>query len=213
MYSVNDMISRLPDFFKKLPGSNNFKLITIISEQFEDVKRDLDLIKAWRSIDEAEGTTLDAIGADVKQPRGKANDVAYRILIKSKIARNHSDGTIDAIIHTVSVALSIPKEQVRIVEKWNDPLEPEPAAIKMIEMPLDKIAEAGMDPINLVRIVQKATGGGVKVHAVEMNGTFEFGDLDTVSVVDKGFGDVNNNEIGGYLGAVFGAEPSDNLPI
>lgn len=220
MFSTKEIVSRFVDYFKKentsnIAMSNITKLMHIFSDQLLELHETTERVGDWRDIDHAQGKALDDIGSNVNQPRGKATDEVYRILLKSKIARNLSDGSINTIINVIAVALSVPPSQIRIVEKWHDELEPEPAALKLIEMPLQRINEAGLDPINFVRIVQKTVAAGIKVDAIELAGTFEFGDAYASSNFDasKGFGDIDNESIGGYFGAVYTPATDYELPI
>ncbi|MGM9943924.1 MAG: hypothetical protein ACI33M_03225 [Lysinibacillus sp.] len=213
MFDTKTILSRFVDYFKKDSTSNIAKLMRIFSEQMQDLNQTVNRVDDWRDIDNAEGTVLDDIGTNINQARGKATDEVYRILLKSKIARNLSDGSINTLIRVLSTALSVPSTELRIVEKWHDEIEPEPAALKLIELPLKKINEAGMDPINFLRIVQKTVAAGIKVQAIELSGTFEFGDLTDNIDNQKGFGDVNDVSIGGYLGAVYSPAQDNELPI
>lgn len=208
-------MARFVDYFKKDNTSNIAKLMRIFSEQMLELEQTINRVGDWRDIDNAEGKALDDIGTNVNQPRGKATDEVYRILLKSKIARNLSDGSINTIIKVLATALSVHPSEIRIQEKWHDKLEPEPAAIKLMELPLKRINEAGMDPANFVRIVQKTVAAGVKVQAIELSGTFEFGDAFATTNVDvtKGFGDSTDANVGGYLGAVYTPANDYELPI
>lgn len=213
MFSTKTIISRFADYFAKQPKSNLSKLISIFSDELAVLENTNKQILLWREIDNAKGNALDLIGENVIQNRGVATDEVYRILLKSKIARNLSDGTINTIIQVISIALSTDPSTIKIVEKWNDIDEPEPAAIKLIELPLTKINEAGLDPLNFIRIIQRTVAAGVKVGIIELSGTFEFGD--TTNSIDnmKGFGDINDETIGGYLGAVYTPANDQELPI
>ncbi|TKI65551.1 DUF2612 domain-containing protein [Lysinibacillus mangiferihumi] len=213
MFSTKSIVKKFADYFDKTPDSNISKLMSIFAAEAQEVKDTNDRIRQWRNIDDAEGVGLDLIGQNVNQPRGVANDEVYRILLKSKIARNLSDGTIDTIIQVLAIALSVEPKMIKIKEKWNDPLEPEPAAIKVIELPLTKLNEAGLDPTNFVRIVQRTVAAGVKVGVIELTGTFEFGDITNSIDNNKGLGDINNEVIGGYYGAVYTPSQDNELPI
>ena len=213
MFSTKTIMSRFADYFAKYPSSNLSKLISIFSDELIVLENTNKQIMLWREIDNAKGNALDLIGENVIQNRGVATDEVYRILLKSKIARNLSDGTINTIIKVISIALSTDPSTIKIVEKWNDADEPEPAAIKLIELPLTKINEAGLDPLNFIRIIQRTVAAGVKVGVIELSGTFEFGDETNVIDNLKGFGDVNNESIGGYLGAVYTPANDQELPI
>ncbi|WP_313893847.1 hypothetical protein [Psychrobacillus sp.] len=213
MFSTKLIIKRFADYFAKHPTSNLSKLISIFSDELVELEKTNKQILLWRDIEKAQGKALDLIGENVIQDRGVATDEVYRILLKSKMARNLSDGTINTIIQVISIALSTDPSTIKIVEKWNDVNEAEPAAIKLIELPLTKINEAGLDPMNFVRIVQKTVAAGVKVGVIELSGTFEFGDESNAIDNMKGFGDVNDESIGGYLGAVYIPATDQELPI
>lgn len=213
MFDLKSIVSRFSDYFNKQPDSNISKLMRIFSDELQSLHQTVNRVGDWRDIDSAEGSALDDIGTNINQARGVATDEVYRILLKSKIARNLSDGSINTIIRVLSVALSVPQKEIKIQEKWNDPLDPEPAAIKLIELPLKRINEAGLDPLNFVRIVQKTVAAGVKVGAIELSGTFEFGDISNSIDYSKGLGDVNDENIGGYLGAAYTPGTDNELPI
>lgn len=206
-------MKRFADYFSKHPTSNLSKLISIFSDELIELQETNKRILLWRDIDKAHGNALDLIGENVIQDRGVATDEVYRILLKSKMARNLSDGTINMIIQIISIALSTEPSTIKIVEKWNDIDDPEPAAIKLIELPLTKINEAGLDPMNFIRIVQRTVAAGVKVGVIELTGTFEFGDELNAIENMNGFGDINDESIGGYLGAVYTPSIDQELPI
>ena len=211
MFSIKNIMDRFSHYFKR--QGNLRKLMQIFSGELIILKQSIDLVEEWRDIDKAAGQALDDIGSNVNQPRGQATDPVYRILLKSKIARNLSDGTINTIIQVLSTALSVDKKELTIVEKWYDPDDPEPAAIKVIELPLKRLNESGLDPANFVRIIKQTVAGGVSVGTVELSGTFEFGDESNAIDPIRGFGDVNDATIGGYLGAAYTPSNDVQLPI
>ncbi|UQW98193.1 DUF2612 domain-containing protein [Rummeliibacillus sp. G93] len=212
MYSTKEIISLFTDYFKKNEDSNLYKLISLFSGELGRIKETNRLILEWRDIDKAQGKALDLIGENINQSRGVATDEVYRILLKSKIARNLSDGTINTIIKVIAIALSTDKKNIKIVEGWTDEDNPIQASIKLIEMPLEAINRAGLDPANFVRIIQKTVAAGVKVQSIELNGTFEFGDTSLSIDNSKGFADIES-DIGGYFGATFNPEKQQDLPI
>lgn len=188
-------------------------MLRIISESISEVKEGFEKIERWRDIDEAKGTTLDQIGANVGQKRGAASDDVYRILIKSKIARNLSKGDVNTIIRVIALAVGADYSDIKITAKFNDPLEPEPAAIFLMRLPLDKLAASGIELNQFVQIIQKTVGAGISVQSVELQGTFEFGGLPETVDPATGFGDVNDESVGGTLGAVYQAGTNTDLPI
>lgn len=212
MYNVKDVVKYFVDRFNKSSDSYLYKLISLFTEELELLDGTNNLMLEWRDIDKAQGLALDLIGENINQKRGVATDEVYRVLLKSKIARNLSDGTINTIINVIATALSTDKKNINIVEGWTDETNPEQASIKLMEMPLDAINKAGLDPANFVRIIQKTVAGGVKVQSVELTGTFEFGDTSMTTDNDKGFADIEGT-VGGYLGAAFSPSSDQDLPI
>lgn len=176
MITTQDIIKRLTDVFTKNPASNLGKLCAIMAEQISKIQETSERIQQWRDIDQAQGKTLDLIGSNVGQPRGITKDEIYRVLIKSRIARNLSTADINTIIRVLAVALNADYSQIKIREMHSDPTEPQPAAIKIIELPLDKINEAGLSPNQFGRIVKRTVAAGVSVGVIELTGTFSFGD-------------------------------------
>lgn len=212
MITVQDMLRRLTDVFRKDPESNVGKLMSIFAAQIQKLEQTVQRVEEWRDIDKAEGTTLDRIGENVGQPRGAATDEIYRILIKSKIARNLSKGDINTIITVLSTALDTDPSEIKIVELYNDPIAPEPAAISIIKLPLRKINEAGMNPAQFARIVQRTVAAGVRVGIIELDGTFEFAGNDGEYDINAGFADLAGT-IGGTLGAAISGNTDIDLPI
>lgn len=212
MHNVKEVIKYFVDRFKKSPDSILYKLISLFTEELELLDDTNNLMLEWRDIDKAQGPALDLIGENINQKRGVATDEVYRVLLKSKIARNLSDGTINTIINVIATALSTDKKNINIVEGWTDETNPEQASIKLMEMPLEAINKAGLDPSNFVRIIQKTVAGGVKVRSVELTGTFEFGDTSMATDNNKGFADIDGT-VGGYLGAAFSPSSNQDLPI
>ena len=212
MITAQDMLRRLTDVFRKDPESNVGKLMSIFAAQLQKLEQTARRVEEWRDIDKAEGTTLDRIGENVGQPRGMATDEIYRILIKSKIARNLSKGDINTIITVLATALNTNPSEIRIVELYNDPIEPEPAAISLIQLPIERINAVGMDPRQFAQIVQKTVAAGVRVGVIELTGTFEFGAIGDPPDSNVGFADIDQTK-GGTLGAAYSPGLVPDLPL
>ncbi|MEK3725284.1 hypothetical protein [Paenibacillus sp. FSL H8-0034] len=213
MLNVRDMLRLLTDNYNKSPQSNIGKLLSIINDQLNDLLQTLDTMEKWRDIDLAEGTTLDGIGQNVAQPRGAASDQVYRILIKTKIARNLSRGDINTVIRVIALAVKAEYSEIEIQEKYTESLEPEPAAISLLRLPLSRISDSEIDLRQFARIIQRTVAAGVRVDAVELQGTFSLAsgeELETDTAV--GFADIDQTT-GGTLGAVFTPSVETELPI
>lgn len=189
LFSFDEMRKRLVDYYNKNPDSNIGKVISILYDELQILIDTQEKIKEWRSIDSAKGTTLDRIGQNVDQPRGAATDEVYRILLKSKIARNLSKSDVNTIIQVLALALNTPPSEITIAQKFKDPIDPEPAALKIIKVPIDAITAAGMSPQQFVRIVQRTVAAGVSVSSIQLSGTFKFSKFATqTNKTEYGFG-------------------------
>ncbi|KAF6618252.1 hypothetical protein HFE03_03380 [Paenibacillus sp. EKM102P] len=213
MTSPVDLIKKLTDVFTKNPNSNIGKLFTIVAGPINDLETTFKTIEEWRDIDTAKGTTLDLIGGNVGQLRGAASDEIYRIMIKSKIARNLSKGDVNTIIRVIALAVGADYSEIKIQQKFSDPLDPEPAALSLMRLPLEKLNESGIELSQFVQIIQKTVAAGVSVQSIELAGSFEFGGLPEEVDPERGWGSVDDPNIGGKMGAVFEPGTSTDLPI
>ncbi|ADE87503.1 hypothetical protein [Deep-sea thermophilic phage D6E] len=213
MSFFTDMLSRLTDVYRKDPQSNIGKVIKILTDELDLLKTTFDRIEEWKDVDKAEGAVLDDMGVNVGQPRGSATDEIYRVLLRSKVARNFSDGTINTIIRVISIAVNADPKEVQIQELYNDMNRPEPAAIGLIQIPIRKLNEVGMSPKQFAQIVQKTVAAGVRVASIELAGTFSFSSQPIAMENDSssGFSDLSGST-GGYFGAAFSGM-DETLPM
>ncbi|WP_223068473.1 hypothetical protein [Paenibacillus caui] len=213
MFSLKDMLSRFADVFNKDPNSNLGRLIGILHAQLQEMGEAFETVRSWRGIDEAQGTTLDLIGQNVAQPRGAATDEIYRVLIRSKIARNLSKTDINTIIQVLALALNCDVADIRIQEKFNDPAQPEPAALSLIRVPIKRLNEVGMSPLQFGQIIQKTVAAGVRVAMIELSGTFRLASgYSTLEQASFGLADPEMTT-GGTLGEVYVPGNDYTLPI
>ncbi|QCT02734.1 hypothetical protein E6C60_2019 [Paenibacillus algicola] len=213
MFSLKDMLGRLTDVYNKSSTSNIGKLIGILHGQLQQVSDSLETIREWRDIDKAKGTTLDRIGENIVQARGAASDEVYRVLLKSKIARNLSKTDVNTIIQVLALALDCPYADIRIEPKYTDSSEPEPAAIKLIRVPTKRLNEVGMSPLQFGQIIQKTVAAGVRVAQIELTGTFRLSSVyDQLQTGPTGLADVDMTT-GGSLGEVYVPGNDYVLPI
>lgn len=206
---------KLTENYDKSPGSKVSRLLKIVADELEEIKVALTTIESWRDIDTAQGATLDRIGLNVEQFRGLASDDIYRVLIKSKIARNRSDGTINTMIEVLSIALDADPSEIGIQELYADEFAPEPAAISVVSVPIARLLEIGMTGPQFGQLVAKMTAAGVGLKNVELFGTFQLSSQGNVLENDLaiGLGDVNDPDVGGTLGEIYQPEQDIILPV
>lgn len=213
MYTVDYIIKHFTDalYESKKPSGTLYKVMSVLVDEFSLIEQTLATIIAYRDIDKARGMTLDLIGQNINQKRGKATDEVYRILLKSKIARNLSDGTVNTIIDVISLSLSTKPSDVKILESWEVNPNAKPS-IELMKLPITKLLESGIDQENFVAIIQKTVAGGVQVKQVELEGTFELGD-DYADDLERGMTNAMEDTYGGILGEIFGSSRNEKLPI
>ena len=213
MTLFQNMFRRLTDAYTKNEDSNIGKVLLLLSEQIDDLNGSLIAIENYRDLNQATGTTLDLIGKALGQPRGKATDEVYRILIRARIARNASDGTTDKIIHALALALNTEPTDIKVSE-LSDGGVYEPATVGLVNLPLDALLNAGMTATQFGILMQRVVAAGVRVASVDLTGTFQLAESATVSVIDgeKGLSDLTQTT-GGTLSGSFSPEQEIELPI
>lgn len=223
------ILRKLTDAYNKNPYSNMGKLIGVLVSEFEELQGVFEKIESWRSIDRAQGQALDDFGVDINQYRGTANDEIYRILLKSKTARDLSTGDTNTIIDVLSMAIDADKSDIVIEETWMDEDNPEPSGISLIEIPYERLNEVGMSGKQFVNFVAATVAAGVVVRGIDLQGTFEYGGDELEHDFGAGFSNVDNqgynfnyfisstqtikNSIGGYYGDLYDSETSKELPM
>jgi len=66
--TVEDQIIRLPDAYAKDPDSVIYRILQLDAADRDEMRAALDRVRAWRSLDDAEGAALDMIGRDLAYP-------------------------------------------------------------------------------------------------------------------------------------------------
>ncbi len=207
---LDEVYDLVPDNYDKETTSNFMKLMAVLSGAFVEIGEALDLTLVYRDVDEATGYTLDLIGKNVNQQRGRLSDDIYRVVIKSAILRNQSGGGINDIIEITAKLLNVENNTISVEELYTD-TTPEPAAIGITEVPLEALLETGMDITTFGKIVGTLVAAGVRLDTIDLSGTFVFGEtLETES--EYGFADLSQTT-GGSLGGAFTPDDSPLFPI
>lgn len=204
-----NLARRLPDTYAKHRGSRIFRLFRVVGAELAELRRALQTTERMRDIDQATGATLDGIGRNVRQPRGRLPDRAYRALIKAKIARHMSPGDVNSIKQVVSAMLDIPMTAVGVRQLWRaDP--PEPAAVE-ISAPMDALAKFELTPTQFAAIMQHVVAAGVRATSL-LGGTFELSELFETGDEERGLAD-DAMTVGGTLGEYYDVGDDIDLPL
>ena len=189
------MLRRLTDNYKK-EDSNISKLYTLIEEAAGTVN--WEKIRLWRGVKHAEGETLDLIGSNVDQGRGRVNDTVYRSLIRAKILQNKSNGTINEMIELLAFVLQVDPSDIDFKQgyEFND----EPAFILLDGIPSQDLAPIGLTTTQVKQILNIAAAGGVRVDVAFIFNTwgavsqYTWGDINTLT-----WGQVKEEELSGSI--------------
>lgn len=213
MSVFQEMFRRLTDTYTKKEDSNIGKVLLLLSEQIDDLNESFVAIENYRDLNQATGSTLDLIGKAIGQPRGKATDEVYRILLRARIARNASDGTTDKIINALALALNTDPSDIRISELTDGGVY-EPATVGLVNLPIEALLGAGMTATQFGILLQRVVAAGVRVASVDLTGSFQLSESVDSSVIDNDKGLANLDQtVGGTLSGSFSPEDEVELPI
>jgi hypothetical protein len=205
------MISRVVDAFAKNNNSNFSKLFIILSEKIDELNDTFTKIENWRDINQAEGKALDDIATNYGQKRGTTSDEILRVLIKARIARNMSDGTINKMIEALARSLDTETSTIKIKPLFS---QGEPAALMIEGIPIDALNRTGLTIPQFGYIAQAVAGAGIRVASVDLSGTFTFSSQSNVLETSTQFGFAPlNQSSGGTLGASFDPDEESQLPL
>lgn len=161
----------------------------------------LNQIAEWRDIDKAQGKVLEQIGSNVRQSRGALGDDTYRIMIKSKIKRSLSDGSIDTLIDFISFILQIEPKNVNITEFSSG------SGTLHVDVPAGAINSTGLSLAQFGQLINLVTVAGVRADVL-FQGTFSFSSNYSASETDA-----NAGFDGGTLGYAYTPGQDTSLPI
>ncbi|MFA7122217.1 MAG: hypothetical protein WC277_12110, partial [Bacilli bacterium] len=116
--TVEDQIVRLPDSYAKSADSVIYRLLHLDAADRDEMREALDRIRAWRSLDNAEGAALDLIGRDLDQTRGGMSDIEYRRRLRLRVATILSSGEIERFNEILDAFLG--RAFVGLREGWTD---------------------------------------------------------------------------------------------
>lgn len=205
MFDFDNLARNLPDSYKKTKDSNNYKILEIERLTGAKLIDTLNDIFESNDINNAVGKTLDYFGDMVGQPRGNATDEQYRFLIKAKVARNHSIGTIDSIISTLAYIFNCNPNKISLYE-YNFPATNN-GTIRIDSVPIEEIIKANLSMEQVEDIVFALLPVGITLEKIIYKGTFRF--VATESEIEteqtdgsRGFSADENSKTGGTFSLV-----------
>lgn len=116
--TVEDQIIRLPDAYAKDPDSVIYRILQLDAADRDEMRSALDRVRAWRSLDDAEGAALDMIGRDLGLPRGGMSDIEYRRRLRLRVATILSSGEIERFNEVLDALMG--RAFIGLQEGWTD---------------------------------------------------------------------------------------------
>lgn len=115
-YETTDQLVNLAShhWYKEHTG-NFYKLLNVFNKDLEHLSDSGEKVMKWRAIQDAEGTTLDLFGKDIKTYRPTKEDPPYRFLIYLKTLLARAQGTIPSIYKITSTAIGT-KDGIKITK-------------------------------------------------------------------------------------------------
>ena len=197
----------LPDAYRKTPDSNNAKILAIEKSETDKLRANIRALWDSLDLDNVGGTTLDLYGATVGQERGKATDDQYRVLIKSRIVRNLSNGDYNSIVRMMAVVFGCDPSEIVLTETET------PCHVRVDELPFGALNKAVIGLGTALKIIREVMPAGVLLESVQFTGTFEFSGGTTL-VYDEAAGFSNAAQtIGGYFGYISDGIDASDLPV
>ena len=206
-FHFDNLAKNLPDAYRKDSKSNNFKILEIERRANNEMRRTLEEIAEMFDIDKATGATLDLYGKRFGQPRGKATDAQYRLMIKSKIVRGLSSGSYKDIVDSICYTFDCDKSEVLMIDGEA------PASVRVERAPLGAVMKAGFSAKQAEQIVASLLPVTVTLEHISLDGTFEFAEGEGEYDEARGFAATEDSTVGGYFGWTEMDEDTDVLPI
>ena len=116
--TVEDQIIRLPDAYAQAPDGVINRILHLDAVVRDEMRAALDRVRAWRSLDDAEGAALDMIGRDLDLPRGGMSDIEYRRRLRLRVATILSSGEIERFNEILDAFMG--RAFIALQEGWTD---------------------------------------------------------------------------------------------
>ena len=208
-FNFDNLAKNLPDCYKKNEYSNNYKILEIERRAGAGLRDCLNDIGEILDIENATGAVLDAYGERYRQPRGKAADQQYRIMIKTKIAKTLSSGSYKDIVDVICFAFNCTIDDVLLLESSTNPM-----SVSLERLPLTAINSSGFTTAQAYQLIKSMIPAAIELQSVLFEGTFEFADTENEYDEAAGFAiSETDQSIGGYLGGAASDASENPLPI
>lgn len=197
-FNKENHVKNLPDIFCKTKTSNNYKLLELERLTVEEYRQTLQELFDMIDLDSAEGKTLDMYGETVGQPRGRAADEQYVLMIKAKLMQNLSNGSYPSVLNSLCTTFNCEPSQIYIEESES------PCKVNAVKIPLEAVIKADITAEETERLIKSLLPVGISLESYLYEGTFTFSDLENEYNEYEGFSNSEEDTKGGYFGVSSG---------
>lgn len=103
--STDELLAEISEYWANYSESNLGNLMAVFNEPLGNLNRDAKKVGEWRTVKDAQGSTLDILGQDRKAYRTSDNDDFYRFLIYIRFLIARAQGTEPSILDIAETAL------------------------------------------------------------------------------------------------------------
>jgi|Deesub1362B_J571_1020462.scaffolds.fasta_scaffold00598_20 hypothetical protein len=117
MPRAKEMLSRLSTAFRKDEDSNNYKVLSIIAEEFDEIEQVIEQLRNSRFVEIATGRSLDYIAKLFNLTRkSEETDEELRGRLQVELQKYLSCGTLNDILNVIKYFTGLEDKDIRIVE-------------------------------------------------------------------------------------------------
>jgi len=194
---MSGLVKLLSTAFRKDGDSNNYKLMKVSAEGFDELERLLENVRIMHSAEFAHGKSLDYIASLFNVNRFQnETDEHFRARIKLTFSKISDTATINDLKEIIAAALQTTTDRIKIRDRY----ELEPAHFE-VWVWLQDLINAGLTLEELKVLLKAIKPAGVRLSAFQQ-GTFTYRSVNETSDPTKGYNDTNdsNPDAGTYAG-------------
>ena len=199
MSAIDNTISRLTSPYNQDPTSNNYKFLSIFSDEYGEINTTISDIKSAHFVDSATGMSLDNLGVLLQTFRETAEtDAHYRIRLKTMWARYIGSGTIQDVLDIVAAMLAVETNRIEVIEDFVGVY-----ANFDVWVWLQDLVDAGITTSDLNDLLDAVKGAGISV-AAHAYGTFTARAAADPNDSTLGYDDIAHSNVNGgtYSGII-----------
>lgn len=195
--SADKLIKLLSTAFRRDPDSNNYKLISIIAQRFDDIEQVINDIKNAHFVDFAGGKSLEYLASlfNIRRKQNETDD-HFRARIKLAFSKISNMATINDIKEIIATTLQTETSRVKVKDRYD--LE---SAHFEVWVWLQDLNNAGLTLEDFKALLKAIKPAGVRLSAFQQ-GTFTYRSIGESSDLTKAYNDLANSNpnAGTYAG-------------